>query len=136
MNFHRRQIRALAVLLGGIVGREKSRQRDDSVENGKGEEPSLPAAAPDHLAATSVRILGSAKYSNTSARKFPATRKIVEQSTPPITTYKSRARIASSKSGPSPGQLITTSTNKEPLNRVPTLKPKREMRGLAAARRA
>src|SRR5260370_11808759 len=136
MNSHGRQIGALAILLGGVVGRKESRKRNHSVENGKGEEPSLPAAALDHPVATSVRTLGSAKYNNTSARRFPTTRKIVEHSTPPITTYKSRARMASSSSGPSPGQLITTSLISDLLRTAPILNQEIEIICFAAARSA
>src|SRR5260370_7478329 len=107
MNCHGRQRGALAILLGGVVGRKESRKRNHSVENGKGEEPSLPAAALDHPVATSVRTLGSAKYNNTSARRFPTTRKIVEHSTPPITTYKSPPRIPPTTTRPTPAHPTT-----------------------------
>src|SRR5579864_8575865 len=78
-------------------------------------------------------IRGSAQYNSKSATKFPVIRNSVDNSTPPITTYKSRARIASSKNGPSPGQLITTSTSREALNREPRLNPKSAISGCAAA---
>src|ERR1700687_1047848 len=78
-------------------------------------------------------IRGSAQYNSKSAIKLPVTRNNVDNSTPPITRYKSRARIASSKNGPSPGQLITTSTSREELNRVPRLNPKSAISGCAAA---
>jgi hypothetical protein len=61
MYFHRREIGVFTVLLGGIEGRKKSRKSDNSMKNGKGEEPSLPSAALDHLAAALARILGSAQ---------------------------------------------------------------------------
>src|ERR1700719_5108086 len=85
-----------------------------------------------HRTAT-ARMRASDQYNNKSAAKFPATRNSVESNTPPITTYKSRARIASLKNGPSPGQPINASTTSDPLRRVPRLKPKSAMSGCAAA---
>ncbi len=61
MNFHRRQVGAFAILLGRIIGREKTRARHHSMKNSKRDEPSLPSAALDHFAAALVRILGSAQ---------------------------------------------------------------------------
>src|SRR5260370_1038840 len=69
------------------------------------------------------------QHKSTPKTKSPATRNSVDSSTPPITTYKSRARIASSKNGPSPGQLITTSTSSDPLSSVPILKPNSAIHG-------
>jgi hypothetical protein len=86
MDFHWWQIGPLTVLLGRIVGRKKAGTRHDSVKNREREQPSLPTTTLDHFVAAPARILGSAQYTSTSAKKFPATRKTVEQSTPPITT--------------------------------------------------
>src|SRR5260370_16380038 len=92
MDFHRRQIRVFTVLLGRIKRREKPGASDNSMKSSNGEEPSQPSATLDHLAASPARILASPQQINTSARKFPAAKKIVEQRTPPITTSQSRAR--------------------------------------------
>src|SRR6267143_2318268 len=134
MNSGGRRVGAFTILLRRIVWREKSSAGYDPVKHTQGEDPSQQSPLLRHRAAVLVRILGSAQYSSMSARKFPPMRKRVDRSTPPTTTYMSRARIASSKNGPSPGQLMTTSTSKDPLRSVPTLKPKSEMSGFAAAR--
>src|SRR6267142_805634 len=86
-----------------------------------------------HRPGAPARMRGSTQYKSRSATKFPLTRNSVDSSTPPITTYKSLARIASSRNGPSPGQLITTSTNSDPLSSVPRLNPKSAINGCPAA---
>src|ERR1700757_465477 len=132
MNSHRWQVRALPILFCRIVRGKKSGKDHNRMEREKKDNPSRDGALPFQVPA-SVRIRGSAQYRSRSATKFPPTRKRVESRTPPITTYKSRARIASKRKGPSPGQLITTSTSNEPLNNAPILNPKREISGFAAA---
>src|SRR5579864_612307 len=132
MQPHRRQVGTLAVLLRRIVWCEKTREDHNRVQNDQKDKPTRDFAAQPQ-ACISVRIRGSAQNRSRSARKFPPTRKSVDSRTPPMTTYKSRANIASSRNGPSPGQLITTSMRSDPLNSVPMLNPKREMRGFAAA---
>src|SRR5437588_10374391 len=135
MEPHGRYLGILAVLLGRIVRRKETGENHERVQRDKQYEPSRDCALPSQ-AIVSVRMRGSAQYKSRSARKFPPTRKSVERTTPPITTYKSRARMASSRNGPSPGQLITTSMRSEPLSSVPTLNPNREISGFAAAGRA
>src|SRR5258708_25734280 len=135
VNFHRWQIGMLTILLHGIVGSKKTRAGHYRVKRAQHQKPAK-NLAPHYLTPAVARIRGSAQYSSTSARKFPATRKTVENSTPPITTYRSQASMASSKSGPIPGQLIMISTSREPLKSVPTLKPNRAINGFAAARSA
>jgi hypothetical protein len=61
MNAHGRKIRALAVLLDGIVRREESRSSDDSVEEYQDDEPSREFATLRHLALAAVRMRGSAQ---------------------------------------------------------------------------
>src|ERR1041385_5361023 len=78
-------------------------------------------------------IRGSKAYSSTSPSKFPATRNTVVSMTAPITTKRSRAIMASSSSGPMPGQLMTTSIKSDTLSSIATESPKREISGLAAA---
>src|SRR6266567_7648198 len=96
VNSHGRQVRSLTILLQRIVWCEKPGTGYDAVKDKKGDEPSRQRTTTRHSAPASVRILGSAHKSNRSARKFPPTRKIVERRTPPMTTYKSRPRMASS----------------------------------------
>src|SRR5258705_10374110 len=98
VKFHGRQIRTLTILLHGIVRSKKSRAGYHRVERAQHQKPAK-NLAPSHYRTPAVaRIRGSAQYSSTSARKFPATRKTVEKRTPPITTYRSRASMASSRS--------------------------------------
>src|SRR5229473_1345378 len=122
MQPHGRQIRAFAVLLDRIVRREETGTDHNTVKHAKDDEPSDEHAPHSHRALLSVRIRGSAQNRSKSASKIP-----------PTTTYRSRARMASNNSGPSPGQLITTSMSSDPLNNAPMRNPKRDMRGLAAA---
>src|ERR1700747_1899107 len=136
MNSHGCQVRMLTILLHGIVGSKKSAACNRHVKRPQHQKPAKIPPPLHHRAPAAVRIRGSAQYISTSARKFPATRKTVEHSTPPITTYRSRASMASSKSGPIPGQLIMISTSREPLKSVPTLKPNRPTKGFGAAGRA
>src|SRR5260221_9470823 len=136
VNFHRWQIGMLTILLHGIVGSKKTRAGHYRVKRAQHQKPAKNLASLHYLTPAVARIRGSAQYSSTSARKFPATRKTVENSTPPITTYRSRASMASSKRGPIPGQLIMFSTSREPLKTVPTLKPNKAISGLAELRRA
>src|SRR5882724_3284526 len=133
MKPNRRDIGALAVLFNRIVGGEKTCADNDCMKHGEGYEPPLKIGRYFHAEPLSVRIRGSAQKRSKSARKFPPTRKSVEKKTPPTTTYRSRARIASNNKGPRPGQLMTTSMSNDPLNKAPMLKPKRAMSGLAAA---
>src|SRR5258706_10676141 len=130
---HRRRIRMLAVLSCGIVGREKARACHGQMKYHEHNQSNQQSRACSHRPDASARIRGSTQYSNKSARKLPATKKSVDSNTPPITTYKSLAKIASSRNGPSPGQLITTSTNSDPLSNVPMLKPKSAIKGCPAA---
>src|SRR5207245_5720023 len=117
MQPHGRQIGALTILLCRIVGRKEARENYRRMQRDKKHKPSRDCAL-YFQTPVSVRMRGSAQYRSRSARKFPLTRKSVERRTPPITTYKSRARMASSKNGPSPGQLMTTSTKSDPLSSV------------------
>src|SRR5262245_35324724 len=109
MKAHWRQVGTLAILLNRILRRNQTYANNDRVHHTKEDQPSHAYAQQLHRGWLSVRILGSAQYRSKSARKFPPTRKRVENRMPPMTTYKSRARMASNKNGPSPGQLITTS---------------------------
>src|SRR5215469_8703017 len=118
MKPHRRQVGTLAVLFGRITWSEKTREDHNRVQNNQKDKPSRDFA-PQFQSFDSIRIRGSAQKRSRSARKFAPTRKSVVRRTPPMTTYKSRANIASSRS--------------DPLNSVPMLNPKREMRGFAAA---
>src|SRR5260221_8944114 len=133
MQPHGRQVRVAAILFAGIVGCKKARADHDSMQDAEDGEPFRQGTPRRHLALLSVRIRGSARYSSMSAARFPNTKKSVENRIAPTTTYKSRERIDSSNRGPSPGQLITTSTIREPLSNAPMLKPNSEIRGLAAA---
>src|SRR6266404_2540402 len=130
---HRRRIRMLAVLCCGIVGREKSRACHGQMKYDEHDQSNPQSRSRSHRPDASARIRGSTQYSSKSARKLPATKKSVDSNTPPITTYKSLAKIASSRNGPSPGQLITTSTNSDPLSSVPRLNPKSAINGCPAA---
>src|ERR1051325_2702467 len=132
MEPHGRQVGILAILLSRIVGRKEACEDYRGVQHNKKHKPSRDCALYSQTL-VSVRMRGSAQYRSRSARKLPPIRKSVERRTPPMTTYKSRARIASSKNGPSPGQLMSTSTRSDPLNSVPILNPKREISGFAAA---
>src|SRR5262249_38881636 len=117
-NCHRRGEGMLAILLNGIIGSHKPRGQNGCVQGDQKKQPDLGFVEwplHDH----SARIRGSAQNSRMSARRFPAMRNIVESKTPPITTYKSRASMASSKKGPNPGHPVTTSTSSDPLKRVP-----------------
>src|SRR5690349_20404922 len=118
MNPHGRQVRVPTVLLCWIVRRKKTRKDHDRVQREKNNHPIRDGALPYQVPA-SVRIRGSVQSSTRSARKFPPTRNRVASRTPPMTTNRSRAKMASSRKGPSPGQLITTSTSNEPLSNVP-----------------
>src|SRR5882724_5612307 len=133
MKPNRRDIGALAVLFNRIVGGEKTCADNDCMKHGEGYEPPLKIGRYFHAEPLSVRIRGSAQKRSKSARKFPPTRKSVENRTPPTTTYRSRARMDSNNSGPSPGQLITTSMSSDPLSNTPMLKPNRDITGFAAA---
>src|SRR5712671_5872407 len=123
----------LAVLRCGIAGCEKSRGCHGQMKYHEHDQSNQPPPARSHRPDASARIRGSTQYSSRSARKLPETKKSVDSNTPPITTYKSLAKIASSRNGPSPGQLITTSTNSDPLSNVPMLKPKSAIKGCPAA---
>src|SRR5882762_892840 len=133
MRPHRRRIRMLAVLRRGIVGCEKARACHGKMKYDEHDQSNQQSRARAHRPDASARIRGSTQYKSISATKFPLTRKSVDSNTPPITTYKSLAKIASSRNGPSPGQLITTSTNSDPLSNVPRLKPKSAISGCPAA---
>src|SRR5258707_501563 len=133
MQPHGRQVRVAAILLAGIVGCKETCADHDSMQHAESGEPFRQGTPRGHLALLSVRIRGSARYRSKSAPRFPSTKKIVENRIAPTTTYKSRERIDSNNSGPSPGQLITTSTISELLSNAPMLKPNSEIRGLAAA---
>src|SRR5712672_1570651 len=133
MKPHRRRVRMLAVLRCGIVGRKKSRACHGQMKYHEHDQSNQQSRARSHRPDACARIRGSTQYSSKSARKLPATKKSVDSKTPPITTYKSLAKIASSRNGPSPGQLITTSTSSDPLSNVPRLNPKRAINGCPAA---
>src|ERR1041384_6496190 len=81
------------------------------------------------------RILGSTATSNTSESKLPASSSTEENNTVPMTTYISRAKMASSSNGPMPGQLMMISMRSEALSMVATEIPNREISGLATAGR-
>src|ERR1700738_4865791 len=133
MQPHRRRVRMVAVLRRRVVWRTKPRARHAQMKRAEHRHAHEQSRSYTHRPAASALIRGSTQYNSKSATKFPTTRNKVDSSTPPITTYKSRARIASSKNGPSPGQLITTSTRSDPLSSVPRLNPKSAISGCAAA---
>ena len=85
MNAHRGSVGMLAVLFDRIVWRKKSRAGDDAVQQCQKNDPSSQFAVRDHRLRASTRMRGSAQYSSKSARKLPATRKVAEKRTPPIT---------------------------------------------------
>ena len=64
--------------------------------------------------------------------KLPTSKNRAEKMIPPITRYRSRASVASSRSGPRPGHPVATSTSNEPLSSEAIEKPKSEIAGLAA----
>src|SRR5213083_1988848 len=125
----------IAVLFGRRVRRQETREQNRHIQNGeqaqRGSDVSYGEAH-----AWSARSRGSAKYSRASATKFPARRSRVEHSTAPMTRWRSRAAIASSSSGPRPGQLIIASTTSDALSRAAIDSPSSERSGLAAALRA
>src|SRR5437879_11217280 len=86
MNAHGGQVGILAVLLNRIVRSKKASAQDNAVQSAEDEQPICDFAAADHDEGLPVRIRGSSQYRRMSARKFPATRTIVENNTPPTTT--------------------------------------------------
>src|SRR5580698_2790059 len=121
----------VAILLHWIVRRKKSREQNAEMQGAESDKQCDRFPAADH-ARSSVRMRGSARNRNRSASSIPLTKKMAESMTDPITTYTSRARIASSSNGPMPGQVMITSIKSEALRSDPREKPKREMSGAAA----
>src|SRR5215467_7332330 len=100
MDTDRRGIREVAMLLVEAVGRDRSGAEDREVDGSQeGRHENEPA--PPH---PFTRIRGSSRYRSRSATRLPATRKAAESRIAPSTTGISRAMMASTSSGPSPGQ--------------------------------
>src|SRR5580692_10820963 len=125
----------VTVLSHWIVWRKKSRQQNGKMQGAKRCQQRDRFLAAAH-ARSSVRMRGSAKNRNKSAINIPHTRNRAESMTDPITTYTSRASIASSSNGPRPGQFMMTSIKSEALRSDPSENPNSEMRGDAAVGRA
>src|SRR5580704_7421826 len=93
----------------------------------RGEERNKKNSSPTFVHAYAARMRGSLQYNSKSASRLPITRNTDDNRTAAITTYTSRARIASSTSGPSPGQLSTTSIKRDMLSSDPIENPSKEI---------
>src|SRR5258706_3698009 len=81
-------------------------------------------------------VLGSDRYNRRSPVKFPANKRNAENTARSTTRNRSRRSTASTINWPMPGQLITTSTSSEALNRLETEKPNRVASGFQALGKA
>src|SRR5476649_631333 len=126
-----RRERKIAVLLGEMVGREKSSQQNGGMKHAEKYQDRAELASPAHSHLTLIR--GSIRYRSRSPARFPETRKMVDIMTTPSTSAKSRAMMASRNSGPSPGHPMITSMRRDALSKVPSEKPNSEISGLSAA---
>src|SRR6266850_601082 len=127
--------RKVSILLVGRIRSDEAGEQDRRVQNHQEAEPGSNMAG-GCVHAPSARTRGSVRYSNASATRLPASRSTVEQITAPMTRWRSRAPMASRRSGPRPGQLIIASTTSEVLSKPAIERPRSEMRGFAAARSA
>src|SRR5580698_3476 len=132
MNAGRRGIRKFAILARRIVRREEARKQYDQVQSQQKSNCRDRLGLADHIC-HSTRTRGSTINSIKSASRFPEIMKTVEANTTPTTTWTSRDKEASSKSGPRPGQPVTISTMSEPLRSPATDNPNKEINGFAAA---
>src|ERR1039457_6767254 len=131
VNPRERLVGEIAELIGERIRRQEARHQNDTVEHHQDRQRRIRGHFRGH--GRSIRIRGSSRYSRRSATRLAPTRNVAENMTTASTRAKSRATMASRKSGPRPGQPITTSTSSEALRSVPSEKPNKETSGFMAA---
>src|ERR1700733_6562174 len=131
----RRSKGEIAILLGEAIGREEAGEEHRYVQQSKAEQHDGDCPIRSHVK-FSERMRGSAANRSRSDNSMPLTRNNAANITAPITTYRSRESIASSKKGPRPGQLITTSVSSDALRSDPKERPNREISGFIASGKA